>query len=190
MSPGAFAELQQRVHRCTELVHKKTGGGSEATYVIGGVDHVVRISGAKSTEQLKDEILNLYVWIWSIKDHLKELCRRRGVDPQRIERIADSEPSLTIAADIANQAKHGELKSSRSGRFPRLSVVGLEFPGASIQHISAEAQRVEVNIGLPESAIIHAQISFTDGTPTLDALINAEQAIHAWQTRAFPLAGV
>lgn len=186
-----FQRLQERVNRFRVVVETKAHPGYTETHALpDGSEHTYRVSGLKSPNQLEDELLSLFIWIWSMKDHLKELVRARGGDPKIIEKIADFELSLGISADIANRAKHGNLRDSRSGRFSRLTNVGITVPGTAISRIVVGAFDVGLDVSLPESASLHASIEFESGDSPIDAFTVAEEAMKAWEIHAFPIAGV
>jgi len=191
ITSAEFQRLRDRVNRFRVAVEAKAHSGYTETHTLpDGSEHTYRISGLKSPNQLEDELLSLFIWIWSMKDHLKELARARGADPRLIEKIADSEVSLGITADIANRAKHGYLRDSRSGRFSHLTDVGYSVPSAAIGRIVVGAFDVGLDIVLPESASLHASIEFESSDPPIDAFAVAEEAMKAWETHAFPIAGL
>lgn len=191
MTPTELQQLRDRVNRCRLAVEAKAHPGyTEAHVLSDGTTHTYLFSGIKSPIQLEDELLTLFVWIWSMKDHLKELCRAQGIDPKTIENIADSDPSLAVAADIANHAKHSGRRAGRSRKYPRLANVGIRVPQSAIASITVEAFSVGVDVAIPDQATIHASIEFESGEPPLDAFAVIEQAISAWENRAFPLVGV
>lgn len=187
-----FLRLRERVNRCRSTIEHKAHAGFVQVHAFSdGSTHTFRFTGIKSPEQLEDELLSLFVWIWSMKDHLKELARARGADAKLIEMIADKELSLGIASDIANRSKHGYLRKSRSGRFSRLSNVGIAIPGNALSKIVVGAFDVGIGVDLPEAATLRATIEFDSGThQPLDAFVVAETAIIAWETYAFPVAGI
>jgi hypothetical protein len=169
----------------------KAALGYSKTYIASdGSTQTFEVVGMKQPEQLGDEVLNLFVWIWSMKDYLKALCKQRGGDPNSIERIATAEPALAIAADIANGAKHGELKNSRTGKYATLSNVGFNVPSGAIGSITVGASHVCLRVANPEAATLRASIEFTTGEPPQDAFTVLAEAINAWEVHAFPLAGV
>jgi hypothetical protein len=191
ITAAEFQYLRDRVNRFRLIVEAKAHLGYTETHtLLDGSEHTYRIRGIKSPNQLEDEILSLFIWIWSMKDYLKELARARGTEPKLIEKIADSELSLGISADIANRAKHGYLRKSRSGRFSRLANVGFTIPGTAIGRIVIGAFDVSLHVRLPDSASLHASIEFETSDPPLDAFSVIEEAMKAWEIYAFPIAGI
>lgn len=191
ITAAEFQFLRDRVNRFRLTVEAKAYSRYAETHTfLDGSEHTYRIRGVKSPNQLEDEFLSLFIWIWSMKDYLKELARARGTDPKLIEKIADSELSLGISADIANRAKHGYLQNSRSGKFPRLANVGFTIPGTAIGRIVVEAFDVSLHATLPDSASLHASIEFETSDPPLDAFSVVEEAMKSWEVHAFPIAGI
>jgi hypothetical protein len=190
MNLGDFYKLHDRVGRSKSTVYAMAHPGFDKSHTLpDGSDGTTKIRGIKSPEQLEDELLNLFIWIWSMKDYLKELCRNRSVDPQEIERIANSEDALMIAADIANRAKHGELRNSRSGDFARLENVGYAIDQSAVESIAFRPREVEVTVAIPDDAELRGTVEFDFGKPGRDAFEVADQAIIAWEIRAFGLVG-
>jgi len=105
----------------------------------------LEVIGIKAPEVLEDELLTLFIWLWSMKDYLKALCATRGIagseieQIEQIEQIANVERPLSIVADIANRAKHGVLSKSRSGDFAKLQHVSISIPQSAVAtgHTSA-----------------------------------------------------
>jgi len=178
-----FQRLRDRVNRFRLAVEVKAHPGYTESHTFSdGSTHMYSIRGLKSPAQLEDELLTLFVWIWSMKDYLKGLYIAQGADPQLIEKISDSEPSLAIAADIANCAKHSYLRKSRSGKFARLTNVGFTVPGSAIGRITVESFAVGLDVSLPDNASLHATVEFDSCDRPLDAFTVAAQAISAWES--------
>lgn len=191
MNKSDFSKLYERVKRSHDAVHRKasTGFTQSHSHPDGSYTHL-EVIGLKAPETLEDELLTLFVWLWSMKDYLKALCKARGIAGNRIEQIANAERSLSIAADIANRAKHGTLKESRSGDFAKLQNVSISVPQSALTSIAFIKPAVRISVGMPEDAKLFAEIGFDSGLPPVDAFDTASGALLAWETHAFPLAGV
>lgn len=87
-----------------------------------------RINGIKSLEQFEDELLTLFIWTWSLKDYIKTNYEATGKNPALIEELVNNSKALQYVADVANQAKHGELRKSRSGQFATLQDLSFTVP--------------------------------------------------------------
>lgn len=191
MNKSEFSKIYERVKRTHDVVYRKASTGfTQTTQNSDGTSTRFAVVGLKSPEALEDELLNLFVWLWSMKDYLKTLCESRGIAADRIEHIANSNRSLAITADIANRSKHGTLKKSRSGDFAKLQNVAVSIPQSAVASIAFEKPSVIITVGIPEDAELFAEVGFDSGLASVDAFPIAAQALSAWETLAFPLAGV
>lgn len=185
-----FRRLQQRVSRVRDAVATKDAEGFTQILNIPADEKLV-IIGIKSPEQLEDELLQLFVWIWSMKDHLKNLAVANGAQGQLIEDIVNAEDSVAIVADIANREKHGKLTTSRTGDFAKLTNVRIMINQSAVDSIAFDKSEVRVDVGRPNDAQLFASIEFESGNrPTLDAFQTIEDAMQIWETKAYPIAGV
>ena len=188
MNFADFTHLRSRIERTYATVLAKAHPGFvKLQESQDGNVCAIDVRGIKSPEQLEDEILNLFIWIWSMKDYLKELCRARSVNPQQIEDVVNTEPSLMIASDVANRAKHGELRQSRTGEFAKLDGVQIVLPQNVIQSIGFQDSTIRIDVGIPDDAELTATIAFDSGAPTQDAFTVVQDAISAWENKAFRL---
>lgn len=187
-----FQGLVDRVNRLQKNIDTKTSLGYTNKFTLDdGKEHTYTFVGIKSPEQLGDEIITIFVWIWSMKDYLKEIVIKNGGNPNSIEEIVNSEMPLRIVADIANKGKHGILKKSRSGKFPCLCNVGITIPSACLNSISVGAFSVDLSIKNAEAAELHASIAFEkEGFLEIDAFDVIRNAIKSWEELAFPVAGI
>ena len=191
MNKSDFSKLCERVQRSHDAVFRKASSGFVQSHELpdGSSTHL-EIVGIKAPELLEDELLNLFIWLWSMKDYLKTLCATRGIAGSRIEQIANVERSLSIAADIANRAKHGLLRKSRSGDFAKLQNVRISIPQSAVASIAFERPTIRITVSIPDDAELFAEIGFDSGLAPVDAFQTASEAFRAWQSHAFPLAGV
>gem|GEM_PF-961241 len=191
MNKSDFLKLFERVQRSHDAVYRKANSGFVQTlnHSDGSSTHL-EMTGIKAPELLEDELLNLFIWIWSMKDYLKTLCETLGIAGSRIEQIANVERSLSIAADIANRAKHGVLRESRSGDFAKLQNVRISIPQSALASIAFHKPTVRIALNIPDDAELFAEIGFDSALAPVDAFQTASHAFAAWQVHAFPLAGV
>ena len=184
-----FDKLVNRVKRCRAMVYERSSAGFVLTSSTDDdLPTVLEVSGIKSPDTLEDELLTLFIWIWSMKDYLKALCKSLGVPPNEIELIANNSRALSVAADIANRAKHGTLKDSRCGDFARLDEVSITLPQSALRSIAFDRPTVRLDVGIPDDAELRATIAFDSGVPSVDAFVIADEALAAWVQNAFPLA--
>ena len=118
-----------------------------------------------------------------MKDHLKEAYRTKGLGPRQIELIANKCVPLLLVSDIANRAKHGVLRDSRSGKFAELVNVGYTIPQTAIAKITFGAFSVATEVSNPSDVELHASIETNDGS-TYDAFAVLIEAQSEWETKA------
>jgi hypothetical protein len=181
MSPDTLQALRSRIHRTQLAVHQSAASGHEQTHTLeDGTTHQYNFNGMKSPEQLQDELLALFVWVWSLKDYLKEVYKAKNCDPRLVEEVVNQCLALQYVADVANRAKHGVLRESRSGKFAELVDVGFTIPQKAISKISVRAFSVGVDVAKPEEVNLHAFIK-TNGAKPIDAFATLTEAMNAWE---------
>ncbi|WP_419307247.1 hypothetical protein J8402_12280 [Chromohalobacter israelensis] len=180
-------EVQERIDRALAAVSVCAGKDWSQSYTFeSGEPHEYRLRGIKSLVQFEDELLNAFVWIWSMKDYLKEEAARSGKIPEEIERIASATTALKLVSDIANGAKHGSLNKSRSGSFASLGNIGVSIPQEAIGSIKFGAFDVLSDIKRPELAEFRADVCSHDGKVLGGAISVLQEAIGAWERDAIP----
>jgi hypothetical protein len=176
--------LHSRIARADATARRIESHGFQQSYQVSdGSIHEHSVTGIKSPVQLEDELLSIFIWVWSLKDHLKEAYRAKGLDPKRIELIANECIALQFVSDIANRAKHGVLRDSRSGKFSELVNVGYTIPQTAISKIAFGAFSVATDVANPSEVELHASIETNDGV-TYDAFAVLIEAQSEWETKA------
>ena len=184
MDARALTSLRSRIARLMALAQTQSAAGFEQSLLReDGTTHTYSISGLKSPDQLEDELLSLFVWVWSFKDHLKEAFRARGWRVQDVEAVANGSLPLLLVSDVANRAKHGELRQSRSGKSAELVGVGWTIPQSSLSKISFGAFSIGVDVQKPEDVQLRAKVRLNDGEE-IDAFCVLEDAIADWERHA------
>lgn len=183
MTPADLDAMRARVLRALACVQTVSGSCYEVQFRAHGQDFLTRFKarGVKAPEQLEDEFLALFVWVWSLKDYIKSAFEQRGLRSQVVEDEVNASSALMYVADIANRVKHGSLRNSRSGRYAELVDVGFSLPTKSVSKITVAGPEVTINVADPEQAEIHAAIITRDGV-RLDALKVLEEAMNTWET--------
>ncbi|MFH1027624.1 MAG: hypothetical protein V1791_06450 [Pseudomonadota bacterium] len=125
---------------------------------------------------------NLLIWIWNSKDYLKERLLAQGLDPQRVEQFINENHHLSVCGDLANQLKHGRVKKSRSGRFPRLDAVGFTIPQSAVQTLTFRAFEVDVDVGNPDDVEFRIPIIDSKGVVLGEAFEYISAAISGLET--------
>ena len=178
-------EIQSRIERARRTVQNASGTKYETSYQAEGTDFTTYFSahGLKDPNQLKDDFLNLFIWIWNLRDYLKDCFKNKGLDVQEIEEIVNKTKTLGYVSDIANRAKHRKLNKSRSNEFAELVNVGTETPLKSIELITIAEQEVSIYTRNPQYMIVHATVRTNTGTE-YDAIEILNSAMAAWEAQA------
>jgi len=185
MSPADLDAVRSRIQRAFAAVRDISGSGYGVSYQAEGTVFTTNFKsvGVKAPEQLQDDFLNLFIWTWSLKDYLKSSFESKGLPGKTIEEIANRCLALTYVADIANRAKHGDLRKSRSGEFAELLEVGFNAPQDCIERITVADHDVTLHIKDPQLVRIHATVVTRDGGRH-EALTVLKAAMECWETHA------
>ena len=182
MTPSDLDAIRSRIHRAIGAVQVASGAGYEISYQAEGTDFTThfRAVGVKAPEQLEDDFLNLFIWMWSLKDYLKTCFEASGLRGNAVENEVNRCPALMYVADIANRAKHGVLRESRSSEFAELVDVGFTAPQDSIERITVAGPEVTLHLKDPQMVHIHATVATKAGI-RLDALAVLSEAMQCWE---------
>jgi hypothetical protein len=179
MNGEEIKELFNRLARLVEATQQKSGDGTAWDYTFpNGETHRYVLRNIKSHEELEDNVFNLFIWIWNAKDYLKRRAETKGLDPKHVERAVKDDPLLLICADLANLLKHGKLKKSRSGKFPKLGSVKFNAPQSAIRSIIVRAFEVEIDFANPNGVEFKIPILDKADNQIGDAFEYAAEAIH------------
>ena len=186
MTIAELYELRDRIDRILRQLECNAGTGASGEYTSpAGVLHRFRFEGVKPLEEFRDSLLCLYVWVWSMKDYLKERAKVVGKDPRFIEGLVESSLELQLVADVANRSKHGALSKSRSGRYARLSEVKLSAPQESISRIRISASGLDVTIADTELVEYTASVLSDSGADLGSARDILTTGMGVWELQAF-----
>lgn len=184
MTPADLDAIRNRIQRASNAVRDASGSGYQASYQAEGTDFTTNFKaiGVKAPEQLEDEFLNLFIWTWSFKDYLKSCFRAKGLREKAVEEEVNRCQALIYVSDIANRAKHGELRESRSGEYAELLDVGFDAPQECIERITVAGPDVTLHIKDPQMISIHATVATRSGGRH-DALAVLQEALECWETK-------
>ena len=181
-------QIRERIKRTMCIVQRMAGAGYRQSHVLSdGNTHDYHVRGIKSPSQLEDELLNLFIWVWSMKDYLKESYKASGIDPSSVEKVVDANRELQLISDIANRAKHGNLVKSRSRQFATLVNVGITIPQSSIQNIIVEAFSVKMNVKDTDNVEFRVDIQCSSSGEVLDAFTVLHLGLKAWEQFVVPI---
>ena len=182
MTPADLDAITNRIHRAFGAVQVASGAGYDTLYQAAGTDFTThfRAMGVKAPEQLEDDFLNLFIWMWSLKDYLKTCFEANGLRGIVVEEEVNRCPALMYVADIANRAKHGVLRESRSNEFAELVDVGFNTPQESVELITVAGAEVTLHFKNPQMIHIHATVSTKAGV-RFDALAVLNESMQCWE---------
>lgn len=182
MKISELNQLIERIQRSIKRVNEKNGAGIrwEVNIPDFGVQKYL-LEGIKDTNQVNDDVANLSVWIWSLKDHLKEFFKSIGKDPRVVERYIDSDQNLKICMDIANSYKHFHLKYDRSNQFGKLGEVRYLLPQHSIGELTYYEKEVKVEISHPEQIEVFLPVQDKNSREIGDAINYLFNGMRAWE---------
>lgn len=177
--------LQNVLARCKRIktrMNSKSGIGMEWAVQISNTEICEYIvNGIKPPVEFNDDIEITFVWLWSFKDYVKQYSISKQLPPSWVEAEVNKNEALCIIADIANRAKHGNLTTSRSKKFPKLGNLKYEFPHGSIDKICFYANKVEANVSKPHQAILSMNVFDGNGNTLGDAFQLIDDGLQTWE---------
>ncbi len=173
-------ELLGRLKRLAKRLEEQSGDRFEWECTFdNGETHRYVIEGLREPELIGDDLANAFVWLWSLKDYLKEYERAGGRDSSWVEALIDADAALPVCGDIANSAKPGRLRTSRSQTFARLGKPHYRIPQAAMGTLTFKAFEVDLNVARPELVEVTVPVQDNRGGMLGDAL----EYLHAGLTR-------
>ena len=181
-------ELFERLNRFSDRLEKKEGEEYKWDYTFpDGVETTYVLRNVKNLNEIEDEITSAFIWLWNLKDYLKELSKTVGKKPQDIENIINSDKLLSVCGDIANRLKHGDLRESRSSLFPKLGKLKLSFTKEIISSIIFSGKEIELDISRPNDIEVSIPIYDKDGCEIGDGFKFLAEGISRWEQCFFEL---
>ena len=177
----SLEEIWQRIQRALTTIETKSDLSFSQSYVINDVANNLKVTGIKSPEQLEDELLNIFVWLWSIKDYLKAVYKKFDLDDKVIEELVNRKFTLQLISDIANRSKHSSLRESRSNRYAILTKVGIDIPQKAISKITVEANTITTNVNSAQEVKLRARIEDMHGQDICDAFEIIWSGLEIWE---------
>jgi len=182
MTLSEVNQLVERIRRAFQRTSER--GGTETGWEVDIPDFGVQkylITGVKDFQQAKDDVATLSVWVWSLKDHLKEYIKSKGGDPNIVERHVNSDANLQVCADIANSSKHWKLKNSRSTLYAKLGEVRYSIPQSAIERITFFAQEVKIDVARSQKVEVSIPILDQQDHEIGDALVYLTDGMRSWE---------
>ena len=161
----------------------KSGAGTNwDAKVESGETHQYLLNGVKSPEEIEEDILVAFLWLWSLKDNVKDYCKKKGAASHWVETEINEDPYLCVCGDIANRTKHPALeKGSRSNKYPMLGKLKYQIPQQALGSITFGAFDVTTDIAKPELVSLEMPIMSNDGKYLGDAFKYIEYGLMAWE---------
>jgi len=181
MNISDVKEILDRVNRLSERAKTIKGAGSSWSHRFeDGTETTYILNEVKPGAELEDDILNVFIWLWNMKDYFKSVLKARGDNPETIENKINADVKLTVCADIANGIKHGSLKGSRSGLFPKLGPLSYSIPGESMTKLEFRGNEIEMDFKEFENIEIKMPVIDHNNKQIYDALPLIQHALSKW----------
>jgi hypothetical protein len=175
-------KLFSRIARLKAAIAEKRGAGAEWDYSFpDGTMTTYRITKVKPPEVVADELEQVFVWAWTLKDYLKELAASAGRPAQSVENLVNSDSNLQLCADLANREKHARLKQSRSGKFAKLGKPRYTVPQEGIGALLVTPSPVVIDVSKPELVELRVPIENELGAVVGDALDVLDGVVGNWE---------
>jgi len=180
MNSENLIKLFERIKRIKDRLKIKDGIGTNWQYSFNdGEIHKYTLKGVKPPEEIEDDISNVFLWLWSLKDYLAKYLGCK----EWIELQVNSNKYLSICADLANILKHGELdKKSRSGKNPILGKLKYKIPQAAVKELSIGASSIDIDVSKAHIVVLEMPIFDEKGNVIGDAFEYIDQCLTAWDS--------
>jgi len=97
MNISDVKEILDRANRLSERAKTINGAGSSWSHTFeDGTETKYILNNVKPRAELEDEILNVFIWLWNMKDYFKSVLKNRGDNPNTIETHINSDKKLTV----------------------------------------------------------------------------------------------
>jgi hypothetical protein len=120
MEIGEIKSLLQQIQGLLRTLHPKDQKSYLYENYDDGTTVTWRFKNFASPQTVEGNVKSAAIWLWSLKDYLKSRITATGGRAQDVEDYVNRKKYLCVLADVANTAKHGRLRSSRTGRFIRV----------------------------------------------------------------------
>jgi hypothetical protein len=196
MNTKQIDRLFDRMRRLSESLHIKAGPGTGWSYTLPtGEQQTYHITNVRGPDELEDNFANLAVWVWSVKDYIKEFAVVQGFSASLVEKYVNKNSDLCLCADIANLFKHGKLRTSRSGKFPQPMDVRYRIPHTAMKKLTfTGGNELEIDVKDPAGVDISLPIQDADGNDLGDGFELLKSGLAAWdklysRLKRFPRGG-
>lgn len=177
----------EKLYRFASRTQQRLGikGGEDSNWfakIENGETHQYLLDGVKSPEEIEQDVLSAFRWLWDLKDNVKYYCKSKGTPSKWVEKEIDADPYLCVCSDIANRTKHPELeRGSRSEKYPVLGKLKYRIPQQALASIAIGAFVVTTKIAKPELVTFEMPIMSSDGKYLGDAFRYIDYGLKAWE---------
>lgn len=182
MNISDINDLFARIKRLSLRLEKKEGAGHKWSYTFpDGLETTYILKNVRCFEEIEDDIANLFIWVWNLKDYLKEFAETIGTDPQEVENLINSDHNLQLCADVANWLKHGRLKSSRSNSYARLGRLRFHAPHGTFSSITFRGTEIEIDVSKVKEILLLMPVLKMNGDEIADSFEVISMALSQWE---------
>lgn len=187
-------EVLLKIDRYFARLQERTGRGDKWTARCSdGREAVYEIEGVKPLRDWQDDLDDLLLDIWSIRNYLaKERGEEEGACGKKILGFVDPYVAggpltpgmaLGLAFDLANRRKHPvpDPKKSHSKAFPGLSWVKFSLPQRALDRLSFGKEKVTVSVGDADLVRYRVDVLDQNGNRIADAEEVARLAMEQWK---------
>lgn len=184
MNRKSIDDLFARLGRFRKRLADKTGATMQwEAKAENGSAQQVSVSGVKDFDTLADDVATAFVWIWSMKDPMKQYSIEKGRSARWLEVQIDHDPCLSVCADLANEGKHssGYARGSRSGKYPKLDTITISIPGEAIGALTVGDTWTHTHVAKAEAVSYTLPILDREDRTIGDAFFFLELGIQRWE---------
>lgn len=185
MDISELEKLLERSDRFRKKLQLKNGEGAKWSYTFeNGETHFYTIEGIKPPEEIEDEVSTIFLWLWSLKDHVKKYVMNKGKSKDWVESRVNADPYLCICADLANSLKHGGLDPKfkpRSNKNPKLGKLSYKIPQKAMCSITVSAFDVGMNVSNPSLVVLEMPVTGDNDRFLGDAFKYLDCGLKAWE---------
>ena len=113
MNVTDVVNIFKRIERLSDRLSKKAGEGYRWNYKFpDGLEVTYILKNVRSLDEIEDEISNAFIWLWNLKDYLKELSKSVDELYTNIEIFVNLSQDLYVSADVSqlNTDFHGKKR--------------------------------------------------------------------------------
>lgn len=182
MDIATAQEVLNRAIRCMQALAGREGkGASWSAQVSDGSTQKYIINGTRPLEEIEQDFESAFVWLWSLKDYIKEVSEQKNRPRNWIEKKVNADERILLSADVANLFKHAKLQRPRSSTPPKLQHLRINLPQTSIKKIQVRADEVEFDTQNLSGATLTWPIRDAEGRVEEDGILLLDYCVKFWE---------